>query len=76
MSDRVKSSTKPNKRKKLFSGTPSWKAEVKDIYDGHPVSKSECVGSRLRRLKEINQKGLGGRGKLTDTMIDRLQNYF
>jgi len=36
--------------------TPSF-AEVKDIYDGHPVSKSDCVGhyqkrigSRLRRL--------------------------
>lgn len=55
---------------------------VKDIYDGHPVYKSECVGhyqkrigSRLRRLKK-STKGLGGKGKLTDAMIDRLQNYF
>ena len=33
------------------------------------------VGSRLRTLKK-NTKGIGGRGKLTDNMIDKLQNYY
>ncbi|GFW33769.1 uncharacterized protein TNCV_4052181 [Trichonephila clavipes] len=33
------------------------------------------VGSRLRKLK-LKQKGLGGRGKLTDSFIDKLQNYY
>ncbi|GFS61934.1 uncharacterized protein TNCV_2592331 [Trichonephila clavipes] len=32
------------------------------------------VGSRLRKLKTKN-KGLSGKGKLTDNFIDRLQNY-
>ena len=46
------------------------------------MKKLECVGhyqkrigSRLRKLKK-REKGLGGRGRLTDAMIDRLQNYF
>jgi len=29
----------------------------------------------LRKLKK-EKKGLGGKGKLTDAMIDRLQNYY
>ncbi|GFV70131.1 uncharacterized protein TNCV_4337401 [Trichonephila clavipes] len=33
------------------------------------------VGSRLRKLKK-NTKGLGGKGKLTDKFIDKLQNYY
>jgi hypothetical protein len=33
------------------------------------------VGTRCRKLKK-NVKGLGGRGRLTDATIDRLQNYF
>ena len=56
---------------------------VKDIYGPtKPVKKYECighyqkrVGTRLRKLKKDN-KGLGGRGKLTDAKIDTLQNYF
>ena len=57
-------------------------ASVKDTYEGTPVQKLECVGhvqkrvgSRLRNLKK-NNKGLGGKGKLTNASIDRLQNYY
>ena len=46
------------------------------------VLKRECVGhvqkrvgNRLRKKKKII-RGLGGKGKLTETMIDRLQNYY
>ena len=45
--------------------------------------KFECVGhyqkrvgSTLRNLKKKNTKGLGGNGKLTNTKIDTMQNYF
>jgi len=55
---------------------------VKNIYEGVLVNKLECVGhvqkrvgTRLRNLKK-KEKGLGGRGKLTDATIDRLQNYY
>jgi len=33
------------------------------------------VGNRLRKLKK-NVKGLSGKGKLTESMIDRMQNYY
>ena len=53
---------------------------VEDIYEGIKVEKLECighvqkrVGNRLRNLKK-NVKGLGGR--LTDNIIDKLQNYY
>ncbi|GFT72876.1 uncharacterized protein TNCV_2319081 [Trichonephila clavipes] len=56
--------------------------QVKDIYGENNVTKLECighiqkrVGSRLRKLKK-NTKGLGGKGKLTDKFIDKLQNYY
>ncbi|GFU03481.1 uncharacterized protein TNCV_2257121 [Trichonephila clavipes] len=56
--------------------------QVKDIYGENSVTKLECighiqkrVGSRLRKLKK-NTKGLGGKGKLTDKLIDKLQNYY
>ena len=56
---------------------------VKDVYGPEkPVTKYECighyqkrVGTRMRKLKK-NTKGLGGRGRLTDTIIDKMQNYF
>ena len=55
---------------------------VEDIYEGIKVEKLECighvqkrVGNRLRNLKK-NVKGLGGRGRLTDNIIDKLQNYY
>ncbi|XP_064470221.1 uncharacterized protein LOC135384970 [Ornithodoros turicata] len=55
---------------------------VEDIYEGKEVRKLECighvqkrVGCRLRKLKKV-VKGLGGKGKLTDMFIDRLQNYY
>ena len=46
------------------------------------VKKLQCVGhvqkrvgKRLRNLKK-KTRGLGGRGKLTDVVIDKLQNYY
>lgn len=55
---------------------------VKDIYGRDSVKKLECighvqkrVGTRLRNLKK-SKKGLGGKGKLTDKFIDKLQNYY
>ena len=56
---------------------------VKDTYGPKKaIVKKECighyqkrVGNRLRKLKDKN-KSLGGRGRLTDTKIDTLQNYF
>ncbi|GFW98760.1 uncharacterized protein TNCV_2251231 [Trichonephila clavipes] len=54
---------------------------VKDIYGKVSVTKLECighiekrVGTRLRKLKSRN-KGLGGKGKLTDGLINKLENY-
>ena len=55
---------------------------VENIYNGIKVQKLECighvqkrVGNRLRKLK-TRVKGLGGKGKLTNAIIDRLQNYY
>ncbi|GFT24202.1 uncharacterized protein TNCV_2064371 [Trichonephila clavipes] len=55
---------------------------VKDTYGKDSVTKYECighvqkrVGTRLRKLKSKN-KNLSGKGKLTDSFIDRLQNYY
>ena len=55
---------------------------VKDIYPDFTVVKRECIGhyqkrigNRTRKLKK-RVKGLGGRGRLTNATIDRLQNYF
>ena len=55
---------------------------VQDTYTGIQVKKLECVGHvqkrvgcRLRNLKK-QEKGIGGKGKLTNNMIDRLQNYY
>ena len=59
-------------------------SRVKDVYQasGITVEKKECighvqkrVGTTLRKLKRENP-GLGGRGKLTDSTIDKLQNYY
>ena len=54
---------------------------VKETYKGTKIKKLECVGHvqkrvgcRLRNLKII--KGLSGKGKRTNAMIDRLQNYY
>ena len=57
-------------------------ASAKDTYHPIPVIKRECighiqkrVGNRLRKLKE-EVSDLGGAGKLTDSMVDRLENYY
>ena len=58
--------------------------KVKDVYAaaGIEVAKQECighvqkrVGTALRKLKK-DTPGLSGKGKLTDSMIDKLQNYY
>lgn len=75
---------KHNLRYKHFYGDGDSKSftGVKDTYQGIKVVKMECVGhvqkrvgTRLRNLKK-NVKGLGGKGKLTNAIIDRLQNYY
>lgn len=55
---------------------------VKDVYENVTVVKKECVGhvqkrvgTALQNLKK-EKKGLGGKGRLTDAMIDKLQNYY
>ncbi|GFX37476.1 uncharacterized protein TNCV_1583591 [Trichonephila clavipes] len=55
---------------------------VKDTYGKDNVTKYECichvqkrVGARLRKIKS-KYKNLSGKGKLTDSFIDRLQNYY
>lgn len=57
-------------------------AEVENVYGDIKVVKKECVGhvqkrvgTALRNLKKAN-KGIGGKGKLTNTIIDKLQNYY
>ena len=58
-------------------------SSVENIYkdDNIKVIKYECighvqkrVGTALRKIKK--EKKLGGKNKLTDKMIDRLQNYY
>nr|XP_042913800.1 uncharacterized protein LOC122273890 [Parasteatoda tepidariorum] len=65
--------------------------EKENVYgDQYPVEKLECIGHvqkrmgcRLRRLvkkmkgeKLSDKKVLGGRGRLTDSQIDKLQTYY
>ncbi|GFW48597.1 uncharacterized protein TNCV_4241781 [Trichonephila clavipes] len=52
------------------------------MYAPNTVNKLECighvqkrVGSHLRKFKKSVKK-LGGKGKLTDNFIDKLQNYY
>ena len=57
-------------------------SEIEHVYDNVQVEKKECVchvqkrvGTALRKLKKEN-KGIGGQGKLTDSLIDKIQNYY
>ena len=63
---------------KSFSAVENIYKEEYDVV----VKKKECVGhvqkrlgTALRKLKK-EKKGLGGKGKLTDSMIDKMQNYY
>ena len=63
---------------KSFSAIENTYKEEYDVV----VEKKECVGhvqkrlgTALRKLKK-EKKGLGGKGKLTDSMIDKMQNYY
>ena len=56
-------------------------SSLERIFGDTLVSKFECVGyvqkrvgTRLRKLKK--ERHLGGKGRLTDATIDRLQNYY
>lgn len=66
----------------LGDGDSKGFSSITKTYEGIEVEKLECVGhvqkrvgNRLRNLKK-NVKGLGGRGRLTNNLIDRLQNYY
>ncbi|XP_065658536.1 uncharacterized protein LOC136083057 [Hydra vulgaris] len=65
----------------LGDGDSKSYVNVKNTYPDKEVEKLECVrhyqkrvGTRLRNLKK-REKGLGGKGRLTDATIDRLQNF-
>ena len=60
-----------------------------DLYSGTPVDQLECIGhvqkrigSRLRNLRSKHKeklndgKGIGGRGRLTEKVINKLQNLY
>jgi len=61
-----------------------------DPYEDMVVEKGECIGhvqkrmgSRLRKLKKssnkndiADKKSLGGKGRLTEKLINRIQNYY
>lgn len=79
-----RSISKNNLRYTKFFGDGDSKSHltVKNLYDGVKVKKFECiehvqkrVGNRLRNLKK-NIKNIGGKGKLTLNIIDKLQNYY
>ena len=68
--------------KYLGDGDSKAFSSIENIYPGRNVEKLECVGhiqkrvgNRCRNLKKA-VKGLGGRGRLTNAIIDKLQNYF
>jgi len=68
--------------KLLGDGDTKSLSAVENTYPGIKVKKLECVGhvqkrvgNRLRKLK-AKVKGLGGRGRLTDSLIDKLENYY
>ncbi|GFU59500.1 uncharacterized protein TNCV_1515671 [Trichonephila clavipes] len=55
--------------------------QMQDIYGENSVTNLGClghiqkrVGSRLKKIKKI--KEFGGKGKLTDKFIDKLQNFY
>ena len=86
--DRIfqRSVEKHNLRYTEFYGDGDSKSftRVKGVYedDGIEMEKKECighvqkrVGTALHKLKQENP-GLGGKGKLTDSQIDKLQNYY
>ena len=68
---------------KYFSdGDSKAYSEIEHFYDNVHEEKKECVGhvqkqvgTALRKLEKEN-KGIGGNGKLTDALIDKLQNYY
>ncbi|GFV96438.1 uncharacterized protein TNCV_2943711 [Trichonephila clavipes] len=56
---------------------------VKNFYGINTVTKLECIGHVQKRVgggcvnyKKKTTKGLGGKNKLTDKLIDRIQNYY
>lgn len=57
-------------------------ATVKDTYGNNSVQKLERIGHVQKRhgccLRKLQKavRGLGGKGKLTDALTDRLQNYY
>lgn len=82
----ARSLSQNNLRYTMFYGDGDSKSfsEVRDVYkdEGLTVEKKECighvqkrVGTALRKLKKDNPS-LGGKAKLTNATIDKLQNYY
>ncbi|GFX75424.1 CCHC-type domain-containing protein [Trichonephila clavipes] len=74
--------SKSSEKKFYGDGDSKSHLAVKDIYGIDSVRKYECighiqkrVGSKLRIIK-TKEKGLGGKGKLSDSFIDKIQNYY
>ena len=76
-----RSMEKHNLRYTHFYGDRDSKSyeKVKNLYTDVVVEKFECVGQIQKRVGNRlrkKEKGLGGKKRLTDEIIDRLQNYF
>ena len=76
------SDRKPSYTEYYGNGDSKGFASAKDTYHPIPVIKRECigqiqkrVGNRLRKLKQ-EVFDLAGTGKLTDSMVVRLENYY
>lgn len=52
--------------------TKRWRTFMK----GQQLKKLKCVSHVQKRELKKKNKGLGRKGKLTKTIIDKLQNYF
>ena len=53
--------------------------KIKDVYgaDGNEVVKQECIRHVQKRVKlKRDNPGLGGKGKLTDVVIDKMHNHY
>ena len=69
------------------SKTFSTLSEAQPYGKDHPVEKKDCVGHVQKRLgtalknlkttyRGVDGKTIGGKGKLTDKLMDTLQNYY
>ncbi|XP_075528758.1 uncharacterized protein LOC142560487 [Dermacentor variabilis] len=65
-------------------GSATFSALVQEkVYGLVPISKEECLnhvqkrmGTALRNLVQKSDKALGGKGRLTKVLIDKLTDYY